>query len=164
MNDSITVTFDIPAAFTVSKRNGAEVSCDMSKLPVEQVRELFLYGLGQKVRDSSSSFPDPEGSTTAMNKCLAALYDNQWAVRATATGDPLDPYRITIIREALAKPHNKEANAIYLAIPSDDQKARRAFLLSIAAQNSHAVDIEANRRLAIDKEDAAAVSGLTIDF
>tara|TARA_R110000868_G_scaffold76760_12_gene220480 strand:+ start:1526 stop:2020 length:495 start_codon:yes stop_codon:yes gene_type:complete len=162
MTDSITVSFAIPTAFVVTKRNGAEVSCDMSKLPVEQVRELFLYGLGQKVRDSSSSFPDKGGSITAMNKCLAALYENQWAIRATATGDPLDPYRVTIIREALAKPRNKEANAIYLAIPSDDQKARRAFLLSIAAQNSHDVDIEAKRRLAVDEADSAAISGLTI--
>jgi hypothetical protein len=156
----ITVTITIPKFFTVSKRNGAAVSARLAKLPLEQVRELFLYGLGQKVRDASSAFPDPDDSNTAMQKCLDALYANQWAMRATASGDPLDPYRIAIIREALAKPHNKDSLALYTAIPSDQQKDRRAFLLALAARNSVPVDAEATRRLAEAREAEAATNSL----
>lgn len=99
----------------------------------------------------------------ASQSMMEAALDNLYAgirrvARSGGSVDPLDEYRVRHMRQLMkAAPDGKLATA-YKAIPSDDQKARREFLLSVATKNADKIDPEAEalRQADIEKEKAAA--------
>lgn len=131
----------VPAEVTIAKRNGATVRVDTASLHDDILADLFVYGLRQKVNDSASGEQSPEGAEAAMLACInEALYAGEWSLRGTGvTSDPMDVYRAQAVRKVLANPSNKARKAEYDSIPSDDQKARVAFLLELFAKHEKAL-------------------------
>lgn len=159
------ITFTTESTFTVTRRNGATVEVDVTKLSAEMVANLFAYGLRQKVNDSASSAKDKAESETMMQACIENLLSGTWAMRSAASeSDPLDKFRIAIVREILAKPQNAKLKAAYDDIDSSDQPARRAFLLSIAEKNADAINPVAQARFDAEQAATKQASGLSIDF
>ena len=142
------VTFTTESTFNVTRRNGASVEINVEALSAEMVANLFAYGLRQKVNDSASGAKDKAESESMMQACVENLLAGTWAMRsAAAESDPLEKFRIAIVREILAKPQNSKLKESYDAIDSSDQKTRREFLLSIASKNADAIDPVAQARL-----------------
>lgn len=145
------ITINLPDTFTFTKRNGASIDIDPAKLDDSVLADLFTYGLRQKVFDGASGEPTSEGSETAMQSVRDKLYSGDWSARGEAAStDPLDRYRIAIVREIMAKPNNAKIKAAYDAIPSDEQAKRREFLLSVAAKNADAINPVAEKRRKAD--------------
>ena len=163
MSNAIKTTITTESTFTIGKRNGASVTVDVSKLPESIIAELFAYGLGQKVRDASSAFPDVEGSVTSMQSCVDKLYSGEWTMRGeSVASDPLDKYRVQIVRKLLAQETNATLKAAYNAIPSDEQAKRREFIMDIAAKNADAIDPVAIKMMEAEQTAAKNAKGLSI--
>lgn len=157
------LTFNLPDTFTFTKRNGASIDIEPAKLDESILSDLFAYGLRQKVFDGASGEPTSDGSETAMQAVRDKLYNGDWTARGeAASSDPLDRYRIAIVREIMAKPNNKKIKDGYDAIPSDEQAKRREFLLSIAAKNADAIDPVAEKRRKADLAAKQEVSDFAI--
>lgn len=148
---------------TVAKRNGASVDVDTATLPVSIIADLLAYGIKQKVADASSAEPTTDGSQSAMDACVKTLQDGAWSMRGESTSsDPLDKYRLAIVRAIIAKPQNAKLKASYDAIDSSDQKARREFLLDLASKNAKAIDPVAKQHMQVDLDNAKAANSLDI--
>ena len=127
-----TIQINLPADVIVSKRNGASVTLSTGSLSAEMIAQLCIHGLGQKVRDSASGEPSVEGSESAMNATIQTLYSDEWTIRGeSAESDPLQSYRLQIIRKSLGRADNAAKKAGYDSIPSTDQSARRDYLVSL---------------------------------
>ncbi len=158
-----TLKITLPASIEFAKRNGATVTVDPSKLHESILADLFTYGLRQKVFDSASGNPEKAESTTAMTQCIEKLNSGDWTIRnAAAASDPLDSYRIQVVRKLMASGNSDKVRAAYEAIPSDEQAARRAFILSVAEKNAKAIDPVATKMKAEADAKATALASLNI--
>lgn len=158
-----TLTIKVPASITLTRRNGATVTVDPSTLHSDILADLFTYGLRQKLFDSASGNPEQADAQAAMETTLAKLSDGDWTIRNAATNaDPLDKYRIAIVRELMASGNSAKVKAAYEDIPSDDQPARRAFIMSVATKNAEHIDPVAKKRLAADEKRNAELSAVSI--
>lgn len=167
-------------ALDVAKRDGSSVTVDLAQIPAAMFAEFVTDGVAEYIRDSSASalinaYRDahngedgtPEGrkvwgesngsviateSERLMTEAVARLYEGERRTRTASESDPLDQYRITVLRTVMRTPTGAKLKAAYDAIGSDDQPARRAFLLSIASKNADWVDPLAEKA----RKDAAA--------
>lgn len=88
------LSIELPNEVTVSMRNGAAVVIESAKLEAVAV-ELFLYGIGQKVRDAASGAAKVADETKEelskvaqgmMESAVAALVAGEWSHRGEGTG------------------------------------------------------------------------------
>ena len=85
----------------------------------------------------------------ALEKAVHNLKEHGWTAR-TGGGtslDPMDKFRAEVVREIITRDKSSAVFKKYDAIDSSDQKARREFLLAIAAKNAEKVDPVAKARL-----------------
>jgi len=164
----------------VSKRDGSSVTVDLAQIPAAMFAEFALDGVAEYIRDSSASalinaYRDANGgkdgtvesrkawaesnataiaakSARLMTEAVTRLYAGERRTRVASESDPLDQYRITVLRTVMRTPNGAKLKAAYDAIGSDEQPARRAFLLDIAAKNADWVDPLAEKA----RKDAAA--------
>lgn len=132
----VSITIELPETVTVSMRNGASVEVDAAKLsPV--ANELFIYGIGQKVRDSASGATkaaEAEGSKgveaealAMMESCVAALYAGEWSHRGEGTGvDPRTAVARSIVRRAIKEKLGSKSPqwATFTGLSDKDQLAK----------------------------------------
>jgi hypothetical protein len=168
--------FELPTEYEVSVQKGAATAkVNVDKLSHEVIGKLVLHGLRQKIADAAAgakkaSEADDETRTVAeiasdlMAKVVTNLETGNWGVERSGgvTADPLDKYRIEIMREVMRV--NPKVKKAYDAIDSDDQTARREFLLKIAAKNAGTVDPEAERRMEVARAAKKAAAGLDLDI
>lgn len=164
----------LPKSYEVTAQRGeAKVTIDVSKLSVDIVEKLAMHGLRQKVADAAASAKkasEEEGETRTvaeiaealMTKVVKNLEAGEWgAERGAGTSvDPMDKYRIQVVRGALKS--NPKLKAQYDAIDSTDQKARLVFLMEIARAKADVVDPAAEKLKEL--ADAAARSTKTLDL
>jgi len=82
-------------------------------------------------------------SAALMTAARDRLYNGERRVARTSNVDPLDQWRIKVLRATMRKPEGADLKAKHDAIDSADQADRRAFLLGVAAKNADWVDKEA---------------------
>lgn len=145
------------------KRAGVVFRVDTSTIPAEMLTELVYHGLTQKIGDAAAGVKDDADAALAkMNAVYESLQSGQWGrERSVSTGPAWLPYALAIIRGKLG-----EANkAAYTAIPSDDQKARTAFLQGLfdglTDEQRGAVQTVAEDALAADRAKKAAARAIT---
>ena len=147
------------------------------------MHKLVLHGLTQKVADAAAGAlkvamgDDYENATATerkafgtenadkvadmaqslMQKVADRLAEGDWGVeRGTGgTADPLDPFRIEVMRDVMKV--NPKIKKAFTAIPSDEQAKRRAFLLDIARKHQ-TVEDEAARRMEADRKAKARLA------
>lgn len=149
---------NLPATHEVSSR-GKTVTVDMSKLDADMIAKLALHGLTQKVADAAAGAKKAAGEDASdetiadtgyqlMDAVAKRLESGDWGAErgGGAASDPLDKYRLQVMRDIMKTPKGEALKAAHDKIPSEDQKARREYLLSIAAKNSAIVDKEAQKR------------------
>lgn len=163
-----TVSINLPADVIIAKRNGASVTLSTGKLSAEMIAQLCLHGMGQKVRDSASGEPTIEGSIVAMEATVETLYADEWIMRGeSGEVDPLQAYRLQIVRKSLGRADNADKKAIYDAIDSKDQAGRREYLVSlleaVPAKTRKAIDDAAEKAKELDDNKKLAQS-VTINF
>lgn len=129
------------------------------------VRRWFQDHINSKAkdaRDNGEEF-DPQSTFAAR---LEQAVTGEITVRNGVPSDPLDQYRIAVIRAFMGAddPDAKKLKAAYDAIPADDQKARRELLLSVARDNAAAVDPKAESLRAIDESKRKATAGISISL
>ena len=102
-------------------------------------------------------------SMALMSSALDRLYAGERRiVRASAPKDSLDDYRIAVVLDMIRQAPETDVATAYAAIPSDDQPARRAFRLDIAAKNAAIVDPMARNRMEADAAKAKAMESTTL--
>jgi hypothetical protein len=133
-------------------RAGVNFTVDVTTLSKDMLGELIYHGLTQKIGDAGVK-DDAEKAREKMNGVYAALQNGVWGRERSATAGPVwMGYALAIVRSKLGEA-NKKA---YSEIPSDDQKARNAFLRGLYDGLSEAVrgaiDAAAQEQLRIDNE------------
>lgn len=149
---------NLPATHEVSSR-GKTVTVDLAKLSPDMIAKLALHGLTQKVADAAAGAKkaageDADDATIAdtgwnlMDAVAKRLEAGDWGAErgGGATADPLDKWRLAVMRDIMKTPKGAALKAKHDAIDSADQKARRELLLAIAAKNAAIVDKEAEKR------------------
>ena len=106
--------------------------------------------------------------STALNLMESAarnIIENGWTSRrVNSTADPLDGYRLTIVRSIISGDKKSKAYRGYAAIDAKDQSARRDYLLALAAKNAEAIDTMAQAAMEADKLAARSTAGITLDM
>lgn len=170
------LTIELEPTFTVAMRNGASVTVETAKL-ADLGTELFLYGVGQKLRDSASAaskVATETGEDVAkvaqgmMETALAAIIAGEWSHRGDGTGaDPRTLIARSIVRKAIKEKVGSKSPewAKFTGLSDKEQLAK---LDETYAANSALFDplIEAEQKRRADaaKAKAKAASGLTIDL
>lgn len=101
-----------------------------------------------------------EESQSCMEAGLKRLYEGDWGAERSTGGtasDPLDKWRLMVMRDIMKS--NAALKELHDAIPSEDQKGRRALLLEKAAMNAEAID-----PLAEQRRDASKVKVAKLDL
>lgn len=107
-----------------------------------------INAAAHKLREAGESV-DAEALFKGRNDAaMAAEFGSRGA---GATGDPLDKYRLQVVRAALKSGNNEELAAEYGKIDPKDQKARNEFLLAIARDKAGVVDPAAKKRRDAEK-------------
>lgn len=158
---------NLPTVYTV-QAGGGEVTVNVENLTDEIIAKLVIHGLRQKVADAAASAKklseaDDETRDKAviasdlMEKVRKNLEAGEWGAErgAGATGDPLDKWRLQVVRRALKAESNSHLKAQFDAIPGTDQESRRAFLLKIATTKADVVDPAAEKLRDAAKNDIA---------
>jgi hypothetical protein len=187
-----TITFP-ESTLTVTKRDGASVTVDLAKVPESMFAAFLLEGIAEYIRDSSASAlinayatatgeeGTPESrkawgesnpdlvraeSLALMSDAVTRLYTGERRQRIASESDPLDQYRVAVLRDVMKTEKGAALRAAYDSIPSDDQPARRTFLLSIAGKNAAWVDplAEKARAAAVAKAKAAKEAAAAIEL
>lgn len=153
-----------------TQKGEAKVEVDMGKLSPEILAKLAEHGLRQKIADAAAGakkMAEEDGAEVVptaqalMEKVKDRLEAGEWGAErgGASTADPMDKYRIEVLRAMIkAQPDGKLAKA-YSEIGSDDQKARREFLLGIAEKNAEKIEPMAEERKAeADRKRQAAKS------
>ena len=154
---------------------GFEGSLDLATFDQAGVDYILAYGARRAVQDRINSLAaakrnDGEEVTDkwikeTVESVLAALSAGDVRIRgASASGDPMDDYRIRVLRKAMKDPKNAELKAGYDAVEPATDKARREYLLAVAASDKHqaAIDKAAAAMKARDEKEREALSGLDI--
>lgn len=149
---------EIPATHEVSSR-GKTVTVDLAKLDADMIAKLALHGLTQKVADAAAGAKKAAGEDAdeemiaetgwqLMDAVAKRLEAGDWGAErgGGSAADPLDKYRLQVMRDIMKTPKGADLKAAHDAIPSEDQKARREYLLKIAAKNAGIVEKEAEKR------------------
>lgn len=151
------------------KAQGVVREVDASEFHADSINAIFTYGLRRWVQDHVNSVAKShrdEGETFDAESLVAARIDQavtgEINMRNGTPSDPLDQYRIAVLRDFMRTENGADLKAAYDDIPSDDQKARREFLLTIAAKNADNVDPAATERKRIDDAAKADASGLAL--
>ena len=98
-------------------------------------------------------------ATTMLEAAIDKLYAGDWTARGeSVTADPLDKYRQAVVRDIIAKDKQSAAWKAYNAIDSTDQKARKKYLLELAAQRPETIDAMAQARRDAEKVEKIAFS------
>ncbi len=82
-------------------------------------------------------------SAALMTDARDRLFGGERRVVRTSTVDPLDQWRIKVLRAEMRTDNGKAMKSAHDAIDSGDTKARREYLLSIAAKNVDWIDPKA---------------------
>jgi hypothetical protein len=136
------------------KRADVNFTVDVESLPAEILADLIYHGLTQKIGDAAAGVKDdPDTAKEKMRAVYAALQNGVWGRERSASAGPAwMGYALAIVRSKLGEA-NKKA---YGDIPSDDQKARNAFLRGLYDGLSDtvrgAIDAAAQEQLRIDNE------------
>jgi len=149
---------NLPETHEVSSR-GKTVTVDLAKLDADMIAKLALHGLTQKVADAAAGAKKAAGEDAdeeaiaetgfqLMDAVAKRLEAGDWGAErgSGTTTDPLDKYRLQVMRDIMKTPKGAELKKAHDAIDSKDQKARREYLLKIAAKNAAVVDTEAKKR------------------
>ena len=100
-----------------------------------------------------------------MESAARNTVENGWTSRrVNSSADPLDAYRLTIVRSIISGDKKSKAFRGYAAIDAKDQSARRDYLLALAAKNAEAVDTMAQAAMEADKLAARSTAGITLDM
>ncbi|NNW55460.1 MULTISPECIES: hypothetical protein [unclassified Roseobacter] len=167
---------NLPETFDVSA-GGSSVTVKVSALTEELIARLVLHGLRQKVADAAASakkLSEADDETRdkmtiagdLMSKVATTLERGEWGVERGAGGsaDPLDRFRLAIVRDQMKRPGNEDVKKAYDAIASDDQAKRRAFLMDIAGKNAEAIDPAAQSLYEQDQKRKAEAAKISIDL
>ena len=162
---------NLPATHEVSSR-GKTVTVDVAKLDADMIVKLALHGLTQKVADAAAGAKKAAGEDASdeliaetgfqlMDAVARRLESGDWGAErgVGGTSDPLDKWRLAVMRDIMKTPNGAELKKMYDAIASDDQKARRELLLDVAGKNAAIVDKEAEKRRDASK---VKIDGLAI--
>lgn len=155
--------------FVRTRADGVVTETPVSDIPADILATCVAHGWQQKNVDSASAaariaataaLPDDASDAdikawmtddanadaisaervTIIKDSVAARLAGDWNTRGVGTtADPMDVYRAQAVRKVLANPSNAKRKAEYDAIPSDDQKARVAFLLDLFAKHEKAL-------------------------
>lgn len=164
-------TFNTSAPASVSIRvQGFETDIDLQVLPQDSLAAMIAYGVRRKYQDSINSIAkearDAGESVNGEALFLAfhqRVMDGSLGVRGeSATADPLDKYRKSIVRDLLAKDKSGPGWKAYAAIDSKDRTARDEYLLAIAKKNAAKIDPVAQRMRDEELAQAKAVSALEL--
>lgn len=129
------MNIELPDTITVAMRNGASVEIE-TKAIATLGAELFLYGVGQKVRDAASAASTVAKETNGdvqviaqgmMDTAVAALVAGTWSHRGDGTGvDERTRVARSVVRSAIkAKVGSKsEAWAKFTGLSDADQLAK----------------------------------------
>lgn len=151
---------------------GHSAEVDATDFHADSVAAIFAYGLrrwfqdhinsqAKAARDDGTEITDKWAKETFDSR-LAQAVSGEITMRSAATNDPLDQYRLQVIRIAFRNDPKSDSAQTYAAIPSDDQKARRAFLLEVARNNAKKVDPVAEQLRQQDEARKAEMAGLSV--
>ena len=119
-------TIDVADTFSF-KRAGQIFTVDSTTMPAAIIADIVYHGFTQKIGDAAAG-KDGDEAYDAMVKVYESLQKGNWGrERGVTTGPAWLPYAIAIVRKLLGA----DNKAAYDAIPSDDQKARVAFLTGL---------------------------------
>lgn len=172
----VKLSIELPDTLTVAMRNGASVTinaADMAGLGAE----LFVYGVGQKVRDSASAASTQAKETNEevqsiaqamMDAAVASLVAGEWSHRGDGAGtDPRVLIARSIVRRAIKEKFGSKSPdwAKFTGLSDADQLAK----LDETFTNNEAmfaplVDAEVQRRADANKAKAKAAKALTINL
>lgn len=183
------VTLTLPESLEVAIRGEESIFTPSASIPESILVACIAYGWQQKNADAAASAAriaaDEEkvsdDAFTAWRKdeanapaiaakrremieaSITARLEGDWTTRAAASPrNALDDYRVAIVLGMIRKAPESPVAKAYAAIPSDDQKARRAFRLDIAAKNAAVIDPLAVAEMERDAALADAVSDATL--
>jgi len=158
--------------FTVTMRaQGVVKEIALTDFHADTIDAILTYGTRRWFQDHINSQAklardngDDIDADELFDARLAQAVSGEITVRAASDADPLDAYRIRVVRGWLRGEGNaaKKLKAAYTAIPSDDQKARKDFLLAIAAKNAEHVESVAAEMRERELAKRAAVADLDI--
>ena len=152
------VTQKVADAAASALKNAFEAA-DGSKDATSEARKAW-----GTASDANSDATD----STALNLMESAarnIIENGWTSRrVNSSADPLDAYRLTIVRSIISGDKKSKAYRGYAAIDAKDQSARRDYLLALAAKNAEAVDTMAQAAMEADKLAARSTAGITLDM
>lgn len=171
------LSIELPDAITVAMRNGASVDIETAGI-AGLATELFLYGIGQKVRDSASGAAkaaEAEGSQgvqaeaqAMMESAVASLVAGEWSHRGEGGGvDPRVTIARSIVRRAIKEKLGSKSPqwATFTGLSDKDQLAK---LDETFAANEEMftplVDAEIKRRADANKAKAKAASALSFNL
>ena len=173
-NAKTTFKADIAKEVTV-KAQGQTQAVDATGFHSNTIAAIWQYGVARWFQDNINSSAHaarkelPEGKDLSESD-IAALFDKRLAqatsgefnVRGESTSDPLDQFRIAVLRNMMRANPDGDLKKAHDAIPATDQKERRAFLLAIAEKNADAIDPlaeEAKAEADAKRRAAAAAAG-----
>lgn len=170
------ITIELPEMLTVAMRNGASVSIETKALEALGA-ELFIYGVGQKVRDSASAASgvaketETDVQTVAqglMDAAVVALLAGEWSHRGEGGGtDPRTAVARSIVRRAIKEKVGSKSPqwATFTGLSDADQNAKLdETFASNEALFSPLVDAEIKRRADANKAKSKAASALEINL
>lgn len=150
---------------------GVTQEIDATAFHQDAINAIFTYGLRRWFQDHINSAAkskrdaDEEVTPKWVTESIAARLDQAVSGEITMRNgepvDPLDEYRIKVLRRAMKIKGNEDLKAAYDAIDSSDQKGRREYLLSVAAAHADTVDKAAKEWQAEDAKKADKLSGLS---
>ena len=169
-------SIELPDTITVTMRNGASVtinSADVAALGTE----LFLYGVGQKVRDSASAASTRAKETgtdvqveaqAMMDAAVKSLVAGEWSHRGEGSGvDPRTAVARSIVRKAIKEKVGSKSPdwAKFTGLSDADQLAK---LDETYEANKEvfdpAIDAEIKRRSDAAKAKSKLASGMTVNL
>lgn len=171
------LTIELPESLTVAMRNGASVAiatADLANLGAE----LFIYGVGQKVRDAASGAAkaaEAEGSQgvqaeaqAMMESAVAALVAGEWSHRGEGSGvDPRTAVARSIVRKAIKEKFGSKSPewAKFTGLSDKDQLSKLDETYAANAEMfDPAIDAEIKRRADAAKAKSKLASGLAIEL
>ena len=130
------------------------------------VRRWFqdhINSLAKNYRDDNDGeAPSAQWVADAFDSRLAQAVSGEITMRSGVASDPLDQYRIAVLRQVMRQDPEGELKTSHDAIPADETKARREFLLAVAAKFADKIDPHAEALLEADKAKAASIADLDL--
>lgn len=145
-------SYAFPAGLEISlAAQGESFTVTPAEFAPDAIAHIFAYGVRRFFQDSINAQAKTlrDGGTDITPEIAKQLFaarldqamTGQVAARGPATStDPLDSFRILVLRQIMAADPKGKLSLGYKAIPSDDQPARQKYLLDIATKNSTKID------------------------